>query len=310
MRRAMQPAGSREETGPAPVILDTDIGVNIDDALALLYLLKQPQCDLLGVTTVGDEPGRRALLARAICAELGRQDIPIAPGCGAPWLGKSQRADLPQAAALPAGAEPQSAPEHAVLLMQRLIRAHPGKVRLIAVGPLTNLATLFALDPETASLIGELTIMGGQYQSGCSRGCLAETNLIWDPYAAARVLDTASGAYLFGLDVTLEYALPAGECLSRLRQIGSGALLGMFEVWAAGGPREVVFHDPLAAAWPFCRAVSGMAPADVAVELTGRYTRGVTVRSSSADGRHFVAVEANPSAFFQHYWSTIGSAGR
>ena len=69
-----------------PVLLDTDIGSDIDDAVALAYLLKQPRCDLLGVTTVTGEPTKRAMLADAICQAAGRTDIPIHVGTEAPLL--------------------------------------------------------------------------------------------------------------------------------------------------------------------------------------------------------------------------------
>src|SRR5215210_7957291 len=65
-----------------PVLLDTDVGTNVDDALALLYLLRQPRCELLGVTTVSGDVRRRAACAAAMCRGAGRDDVPI--HCGAP----------------------------------------------------------------------------------------------------------------------------------------------------------------------------------------------------------------------------------
>ena len=64
-----------------PVLFDTDIGTNVDDALALAYLLKQPRCNLLGVTTVSGPVERRAACAAAVCRAAGRADVPIR--CGA-----------------------------------------------------------------------------------------------------------------------------------------------------------------------------------------------------------------------------------
>ena len=66
------------------LLLDTDIGNDIDDALALAYLLREPQCELLGVTTVCGEPEKRCEMASAICHHLGRPDVPIHPGCPVP----------------------------------------------------------------------------------------------------------------------------------------------------------------------------------------------------------------------------------
>src|SRR5882724_5103564 len=60
-----------------PVILDTDIGSDIDDAIALAYLLKQPRCDLIGITVVTGDVQKRAALCEVVCASVGRNDIPI-----------------------------------------------------------------------------------------------------------------------------------------------------------------------------------------------------------------------------------------
>ena len=61
------------------IILDTDIGTDIDDAVCLAYLLANPQCELLGITTVTGEPEKRAMLASALC-KVANRDIPIYPG--------------------------------------------------------------------------------------------------------------------------------------------------------------------------------------------------------------------------------------
>ena len=62
------------------IILDTDIGTDIDDALALAYLLMKPECELMGITTVTGEAKTRAKLASVICKAANRGDIPIYPG--------------------------------------------------------------------------------------------------------------------------------------------------------------------------------------------------------------------------------------
>lgn len=61
------------------ILLDTDIGGDIDDAICLAYLLKEPQCELVGITTVCGEPEKRAAVADAICQTVGRV-VPIVAG--------------------------------------------------------------------------------------------------------------------------------------------------------------------------------------------------------------------------------------
>lgn len=74
------------------VILDTDIGSDIDDAVALAYLLKHPQCHLMGITTVSGQPVERAKLASALCIAAGKPDIPIYPGTESPILAAAKAA--------------------------------------------------------------------------------------------------------------------------------------------------------------------------------------------------------------------------
>jgi inosine-uridine nucleoside N-ribohydrolase len=62
------------------ILLDTDLGGDIDDALALAYLLKQPQCELVGITTVGGESEKRAALASALCYAAGQAAVPVHVG--------------------------------------------------------------------------------------------------------------------------------------------------------------------------------------------------------------------------------------
>src|SRR5512133_929158 len=82
------------------VLLDTDIGSDIDDAVCLAYLLANPNCDLVGITTVTGEAEKRAQMASAMCLAAGREDIPIYPGASQPLLVEQRQTEAQQAAAL------------------------------------------------------------------------------------------------------------------------------------------------------------------------------------------------------------------
>src|SRR5215218_2852528 len=111
------------------VLLDTDIGTDVDDAVCLAYLLAQPECELLGITTVTGEPERRAALASVLCLAAGRSDIPIYPGEAAPLKVPQRQPQAQQAAALPRWPHQEDFPQgQAVEFMRRTIRAHPGQV--------------------------------------------------------------------------------------------------------------------------------------------------------------------------------------
>ena len=77
------------------LLLDTDIGSSIDDAVCLAYLLAQSECELLGITTVSGDTVQRAMLASVMCKAAGK-DIPIFPGAAVPLLVISQQPDVPR----------------------------------------------------------------------------------------------------------------------------------------------------------------------------------------------------------------------
>ena len=81
------------------IILDTDIGSDIDDAVCLAYLLAQPKCELLGITTVTGEADKRAMLASVLCKVAGKR-VPIFLGTEEPLLVSQKQKQAPQAAAL------------------------------------------------------------------------------------------------------------------------------------------------------------------------------------------------------------------
>ena len=119
------------------VLLDTDIGSDIDDAVCLAYLLAQPECELLGITTVTGEADKRAMLASALCKVAGKE-VPIFPGAEQPLLIAQKQPRVPQAAALDRWAHDTTFPQgQAISFLQQTIRAHPGEVVLLGIGPMT-----------------------------------------------------------------------------------------------------------------------------------------------------------------------------
>ncbi|OUC05212.1 nucleoside hydrolase, partial [Litorilinea aerophila] len=88
-----------EQPTTEKILLDTDIGSDIDDAVCLAYLLAQPRCELLGITTVTGESVKRAMLASALCQVAGKE-VPIYTGAADPLLVPQQQPEAPQARAL------------------------------------------------------------------------------------------------------------------------------------------------------------------------------------------------------------------
>jgi len=297
-------------TGRIPVIFDTDIGSDVDDAVALAYLLREPRCELVGITTVSGEPEERARLADAVCRAAGRSDVPVHAGCGNPLLVSQRQLEAPQKSVLPRWTHtPEFTSNTAVPFLRETIRSRPGELTLLAVGPFTNLAVLFALDPEIPSLLKQVVIMGGVYTTSTPGTPRVEWNASLDPHATAMLFNAGCSVTAFGLDVTMQCRLTATACRERLRHGPLAVVADMAEVWFSRRP-EITFHDPLAAVALFHPELCTYQPGDVEVELASPRVSGMTHWTATDDGPHQIAVTVDPQAFFQHYFQVFETEHR
>lgn len=287
-----------------PVLFDTDIGSDIDDAVALAYLLREPRCDLVGITTVSGEPQARASLADALCRAAGRTNIPIHSGSAEPFLVEQRQPHAPQKSILERWPHRSDfAPCSAVPFMQDLIRSRPGEITLLAVGPLTNVGLLFVVDPEIPSLLKRLVLMAGVYTTDVAGAPRAEWNVLLDPHAAARVFQSPVAELVaYGLDVTMRCSLEAEECRQRFQGPVLSVVAEMAEVWFQRRPR-IVFHDPLAAAALFEPDLCTYETGRIEVELSSPRTAGMTHWQADPIGPHKVAKGVDAERFFQRYFS-------
>lgn len=288
------------------IILDTDIGSDIDDAVCLAYLLAQPECQLLGITTVTGQAGRRAALASALCQVAG-QEIPIYPGAEQPLLVTQQQPDAPQAEALERWPHRQFSSGQALTAVSFLIqtiRAHPGEVNLLTIGPLTNIGLLFALDPEIPALLKSLTMMCGHFAPGGKR----EWNASGDPHAAAIIYRAAAEIHRsVGLDVTMQVRLAAEQVRARFQAPLLRPVLDFAEIWFRQ-QETITFHDPLAAATLFDDPICVFEQGSVQVELADEENAGRTHWTPGGpQARHAVAFQVDPDRFFDHYFSLFAT---
>jgi purine nucleosidase len=290
---------------PTKILLDTDIDImgDIDDAMCLAYLLAQPACELLGITTVSGEPERRAMLASAQCRVAGR-DVPIYPGASQALLVEQRQPHAPQTDALGSWAHDTSFPRgEAIEFLRRTIRANPGEVTLLAIGPLTNIALLFRADPEIPALLGSLVLMCGDFGEQATR---AEWNSLCDPHASAIVYGAQVAAHRsIGLNTTTRVVMPASEVRERFQTPLLRPVLDFAEVWFRKRD-EITFHDPLAAATIFDDTICAFEHGAVEVELGEGTLRGATHwRTDHPDLPHQVAMQVDAERFFTHFFSVF-----
>ena len=224
------------------IILDTDIGNDIDDAVCLAYLLRQPACELVGITTVsGYDPRVRASLADAVCRAAGRSDVPIHSGAACRIdTGAVVQADIPQETILPSYPHrPPSAfaENSAVTWLHEQISKRPGEITLLAIGPMTNLGLLFAMDPGIGRKLKSLVLMCGAFTGHFTGIPPREWNALCDPLATHIVYRTAVADHRsVGLDVTLQVQMPAEACISRFAAIGGPLAVAVID---QGGWRRI-----------------------------------------------------------------------
>lgn len=273
-----------------PVFLDCDTG--IDDALALAYLLGAG-ANLVGIGSVSGNTDalQGATNTLNLLALAGHGHVPVALGHHHPQA-RSYGGGAPHVHGNNGIGEvrlPDSglelAPETAPQMLVRLAREHGGALRVIAIGPLTNIAAALRLDPELPGLVKELTIMGGAAMAPGNITPAAEANIHNDPEAAAEVFAADWEIVLVPLDVTMNHVLEENH-LETLAASGSPAvravasMLGYYFDFYKGvfGRRCSVMHDPLAAAIAIGTVAATSAPyARVVVDATEGPGRGQTI---------------------------------
>ncbi|MBK5299111.1 MAG: nucleoside hydrolase [Vicinamibacteria bacterium] len=207
------PAEARQrDADPRKVIVDADPG--IDDAMAILFALRSPALEVLGITTVFGNAHIDMGTANALrLVELAGRDVPVARGAAHPLIlplapppefvhGTDGLGNIAQS-------EPTRQPieASAAEFIVSTARRYPGEVTLLAIGRLTNLALALALEPRLPALVREVVLMGGSASAGGNVTPVAEANIWGDPHAADIVLGASWKVTMVGLDVTTSVRL-------------------------------------------------------------------------------------------------------
>ena len=218
---ALYSAVSWAEEPPKPIFVDTDLGTDVDDALALLYLLAKPEeYDLVGISTNQSDSVLRAQLTKGLLTLAGHEDIPVAAGLSTRFLNKRPVRDLAQRLASEAATYPCElpskdtlAPEHGADLLIQAAQDHPG-LTVLAIGPLSNVALALVKEPSIANKISQIVMVGGAIglPRGTEDGTLilsyrAEYNFNSDPEAVEVVFRSNVPLVMSGLNPALQLQL-------------------------------------------------------------------------------------------------------
>jgi purine nucleosidase len=299
------------------VILDVDTG--IDDALAIAYALNSPELEVIGLTTCfGNGPveytTRNTLL---ILEQLGKS-VPVYSGADKPLsrpakkfpthvhgedgLGnKAEKASVKEAES-----------EGAVDYIINQVKQRPHEITIIAVGPLTNLALAVQKEPEIASLVKEVVIMGGAVFVKGNVTPYSEANVITDPEAADHVFSSGLPVTVVGLDVTMQTLLP-NSTLSDWRDSGrdvahffadmTSFYMQAYETFHPG-IGGCALHDPLAVGVVIDPGFVKTEKWNVKVILEGEET-GRTVADTEGEPKIQVCTQVEAETFLNHFRSRL-----
>ena len=290
-------AGAETPTSPVPVIIDTDPGT--DDAMAILLALLSSEIDVRAFTVVpGNVIASQALENTLRLVSLaGRCDVPIAAGAQRPLAQKLITAEFVHGEnglgdiELPDSrceADSRFAPD----LIIEMIHQMPGRITLVPIGPLTNIALALLKDPTIVPLVKEVVLMGGSITEG-NVTAVAEANIFNDPEAAQLVFHAGWKVTMVGLDVTHKTKFGSVHLgrLSRthgtLNDFATRVMRFLVNLSAEFGAEGTPMHDPLAVGVVIDPSLVRTRHMRIHVETRGELTRGATV------GNRNNAVERN-----------------
>lgn len=306
------------------IILDVDTG--IDDALAILYLLRHPDVKVEGITTgFGNVDAELATLNTLKMVELAGKagEIPVAKGAGSPlfrkWGGPVPHihgkngigeVKLPQ----PAQKEFE---ETAADFIVRTVNEKVGEVTLVCVGRLTNLAIALAKDVTLPKKVKKLVIMGGTLRAPGNVTPVSEANIIGDPEAAHMVFEAGFPLTMVGLDVTMEAPITPADVEGLLQRADdehrpliqelSDMLDFRFRAYdeTDGFSVGCPLHDPLAAAVAVDPTLVETEEHYIRIETKGQLSAGATLADLRARPKErtntSVCVKVDSERFISHF---------
>ncbi len=291
------------------ILLDTDIGDDIDDAYALGLLLAE-KANLIGITTVYRNSIQRAKIAGKIL-QLFHRRIPVYAGEDIPKkqpLFRFECSDQGKKAVVPHYISAEMAGvtfrRGAVDFILRTLEKFPNRITLLAIGPLTNLARAYEKDPDAFRLAKKIMLMGGNYSEK-----EAEWNILCDPEAAERVFSSGVPITAVGIDVTRNCTFD-DAMLAFLRNLNEERfrlLVRMTEIWIRQNREKnqpPTMHDPLTAEALLFPSLLQYRYGNFKVETEGSL-RGVTLPDSRGVKIKY-AVQANYGEFFNRIRKLFG----
>lgn len=276
------------------VIIDTDIGDDVDDAFALALAVKSPEIQILGVTTAFAETEARAKIVDRFLGEVGRADIPVLAGKAGGKTPMSQRryGEVLQFA--------KSSHADAAEFILDQIKKYPGAITMVAIGPLMNVGEVIDRDGATFRKLKRVVIMGGSVRRGY--GDYGYNERV-PPAPEWNILnDVKSAQKLFAAGVPL-YVMPLDSTQLKLDEVKRAFLFTrgtpvtdqltiLYHMWAQETP---TLFDPMAMAFVLKPDLCPVTALRIRVDEKG------FTREEPGTANAQVCLNSDPEKFFQFY---------
>lgn len=260
------------------LLIDTDMGADVDDSLALYVATKYSEVEIVGITTVFGNVKERACLVNKLLDYCGLS-IPVYCGsCNTLEKTRSEDAhtmfyeeDLKKFSS--------SIKDGGIDFIIDCARKYAEDLVILAIGPLTNVALAIQKEPQIMAKVGKIVLMGGTFYSPTP-----EWNIFCDPKSAEIVFGLGSKVYCVGTDVTRKTKLPFNHQEKVASYLNEDSARGFIakhaKIWLDTRPVGITLHDPLAFYTIIRPEWIHFKKQRVAVESKGEAAYGMTINCS------------------------------
>ncbi len=286
---------------PEKVIIDTDIGDDVDDAFAVALALRSPELEILGITTTFGDTETRAKLLDRMLGELGRQNIPVAVGIPTHATNVFTQRRYAEGGHF-------ARPSHlkAVDFITEQIRRYPGQITLIAIGPLINVGALIDKDPDTFRKLRRIVLMGGSIYRGYgdfeylpAKGPQPEWNILNDISSARKLFASGVPLYVMPLDSTqVQLDEVKRAIIFRSGTPLTDALTWLYHEWGAQTP---TLYDVMTVAYILDSKICPVQPMRIRVDDKG----STFVELGTANAQ--VCLHSDSDSFFRLYMGRVAA---
>ncbi len=286
---------------PEKIIIDTDIGDDVDDAFALALAVRSPELEILGVTTTFGDTETRARIVDRFLGEVGRTDIPVLAG-----KPTSTRNPMTQRHYADSLRFAKTSHGDAVEFLLDQIRKHPGEITLIAIGPLMNVGAAIDRDPATFRKLRRVVLMGGSIRRGYGDlgysppvPPMPEWNILNDVPSAKKLFASGVQLFVMPLDAT---QLKMDE-IKRAFLFSQGtpvtdALTILYHLW---GQETPTLFDPMTLAFVLRPELCPVQDLHIRVDEKG------FTREEPGPPNAKVCLDSNSEDFFRFYLKRVAA---